>query len=85
MSIRPPTRESVRQYCIANDLFTCGCNRQYEAMFNMCDMQRPIHDIATVIWICSDEESTGKTADIIELDLLHLAEHLWGGDSDAEG
>lgn len=81
MAVRPPTREAVHRYCIANNLFTSGGNRQYEAMFGMCDRQMPIHDIATVIWICSNEEATGKTADIIELDLLHIAEHLGGDDN----
>ena len=64
--MKNPSRESVRRYCIANELFTSGTNAQYEAMFGMCDRQMPIHDIATVIWICS---CTDKHADEIENDL----------------
>jgi len=64
-----PTRESVRQYCISNDLFKSGSNDQYEKMLNMLDLQRPLSNIATVIWICSD---TDKHADEIENDLRQL-------------
>ena len=67
--MKNPSREEVRRYCIANGLFTSGTNAQYEAMFGMLDRQMPIHDIATVIWICS---STDKHADEIENDLRAL-------------
>lgn len=64
--MKNPSREAVRLYCIASGLFTCGTNSQYEKMFNMLDMQQPIANVATVIWICSD---TDKHADDIEKDL----------------
>lgn len=67
--MKNPSREAVRRYCIANGLFTAGTNAQYEAMFGMLDRQMPIHDIATVIWICS---STDKHAADIENDLRAL-------------
>lgn len=67
--MKNPSREEVRRYCIANGLFTSGTNAQYEAMFGMLDRQMPIHDIATVIWVCS---STDKHADEIEKELQAL-------------
>lgn len=64
------TREEVKRYCIVNNLFTCGCNNQYEKMLNLVDMQYPLHDIATIIWCCSE---TDKHADEIENDLRQIA------------
>jgi len=69
---RNPPREDVRRYCIANDLFKGGTNDQYERMFDMLDRQMPIHDIATVIWVCSPD--TDKHAAEIERDLIAIAE-----------
>ena len=61
-----PTREAVRQYCVSNGLCTAGSVDQYEKMLAMVDLGRPVANIATVIWICSD---TDKHADEIEQDL----------------
>ena len=68
--IKNPSREAVRRYCIANELFTGGTNDQYERMFDMLDRQMPIHDIATVIWVCSPD--AGKHAAEIESDLRNM-------------
>lgn len=65
-----PSREAVRRYCIVNELFTGGTNDQYERMFDMLDRQMPIHDIATVIWVCSPD--AGKHAAEIESDLRNM-------------
>ena len=63
--------EAVRSYCIINNLFTCGTNTQYERMFDLLKNWFPLHDIATIIWVCSD---TDKHAADIEADLIALAE-----------
>lgn len=68
--MKNPTREAVRRYCVANDLFTVGGNEQYSKMLDALETQLPLHDIATIIWICSD---TDKHADEIENDLRQLA------------
>ena len=65
-----PSREAVRRYCIVHNLFTGGTNDQYERMFDMLDRQMPIHDIATVIWVCSPD--AGKHAAEIESDLRNM-------------
>ena len=67
--MKNPSREAVRQYCIANDLFTDGSVSQYERMFDMLDLQKPIANIATAIWLCS---VTDKHAEDIENDLRAL-------------
>lgn len=68
--MKNPPREAVRRYCVANDLFTNGSTQQYEKMLDMLDTQKPLSNIATVIWICSD---TDKHADEIENDLRQIA------------
>ena len=68
-TVKNPSRDAVRKYCIVNDLFTCGNSTQYEKMFDLLDMQYPIHDIATIIWACSETE---KHADEIENELRQL-------------
>ena len=44
----------VYRLCNVNDWFTCGTVSQYNKMFDMVRENRPIHDIALVIWFCSD-------------------------------
>ena len=47
-------------------LFTRGDSEQYSRMFDKLREGFPLHDIATIIWVCSD---TAKHADEIENDL----------------
>ena len=54
----------VRNMCIRENLFTCGTNEQYSAMFEMVDnlpkdceiTTQSLYDIACVIAECSDSE-----------------------------
>lgn len=48
--------EELRSLCIKNNWFTCGSNRQYEKLFYANEMGCPIEEIATIIWLCSDED-----------------------------
>lgn len=50
------TRENLRSLCIAHNWFTCGTCEQYEKMFYANENACPIEEIATIIWLCSDEE-----------------------------
>ena len=68
---------SVRRYCADNRLFTCGSNEQYNRMLELVKNGFPLHDIATMIWICSE---TDKTAADIDEDLKRLA--VAGGEAD---
>lgn len=49
------TNEALRELCIKNGWFTCGTNRQYEKLFYANTHGCPLEEIATIIWICSDD------------------------------
>lgn len=46
----------LRSLCIEKDYFTCGSNRQYDKLFYANEMGAPIEEIATIIWLCSDDD-----------------------------
>ena len=50
----------LRELCIENNWFTCGTIDQYEKLFELNREGIAITEIATIIWICSDEEHTRK-------------------------
>ena len=50
------TPDALRSLCIRKGWFTCGSNEQYEKLFYMNESLAPIEEIATVIWLCSDEK-----------------------------
>lgn len=57
--------EELRNLCIQNDWFTRGTNRQYDKLFYANENGCPIEEIATIIWLCSDEEC--RRADVLEI------------------
>ena len=64
------TSQKVIDYCIKNNLFTHGDNMQHKRVQELAEKGFPLHDIATMIWICSD---TDKHATEIEHDLVELS------------
>jgi hypothetical protein len=48
------TVSEVRSLCIKNDWFTCGSNSQYERMFKKVRDGADVEEVATIIWICSE-------------------------------
>ena len=48
------TRENLRGLCIKHDWFTCGTCEQYEKLFYANEHGATIEEIATIIWVCSD-------------------------------
>ncbi len=50
------TTENLRNLCINHNWFTCGTNEQYEKLFYANENGCPIEQIATIIWLCSDDE-----------------------------
>ena len=64
------TAQKVIDYCIDNKLFTHGDNGQYRRVLELAGNGFPLHDIATMIWICSE---TDKHATEIEHDLVELS------------
>ena len=59
------TPDELRRLCIRKDWFTCGSNRQYEKLFKANEELAPIEEIATIIWLCSDDEAHSRR-DILE-------------------
>lgn len=59
------TPEELRMLCIKNDWFTCGTNRQYDKLFYANAMGCPLEEIATIIWLCSDEEC--RRMDVVDI------------------
>jgi len=47
----------VYRLCNKQRYFTHGDNSQYDKMFDMVSEGNPLHDIALVIWICSENVS----------------------------
>lgn len=48
--------EDLRALCIKKNWFTCGTNEQYAKLFRANIYGAPIEEIATIIWLCSDDE-----------------------------
>ena len=48
--------EMLRELCITHKWFTCGSNEQYNKLFYANENGCPIEEIATIIWLCSDDE-----------------------------
>lgn len=52
----------LRNFCIENNYFTCGSNDQYSKLFEMAEAGSSVHDLAVVIYVCSDHD----TLEVIE-------------------
>ena len=50
------TVDQVYALCNEHQWFTCGSNNQYEKLFIMINEKAPIEEVATVIWLCSDDD-----------------------------
>lgn len=61
------SNDALRRLCIKNNWFTNGTNSQYEKLFEMNNQLAPIEQIATVIWLCSDLETTCRRDIICDL------------------
>lgn len=59
------TPVNLQSLCIRKDWFTCGTNRQYDKLFQANEENAPIEEIATIIWLCSDDEEHCRR-DILE-------------------
>lgn len=65
------TPDELRSLCIRKDYFTCGSNRQYDKLFQANEELAPIEEIATIIWICSDDEIHCRRDILEELKAVH--------------
>ena len=48
--------DKLRSLCIKNNWFTCGSINQYNKLFYANENGCPLEEIATIIWLCSDEK-----------------------------
>lgn len=48
---------TVHRLCNANGWFDGGSQNQYDRMLNMVHDGAPVHDIAIMIWMCSEDVS----------------------------
>ena len=71
--------ETLRQACIDNGWFTQGTNNQYEKLFYANSHGCPIKEIATIIWLCSDEGAWCRR-DILDTLQDLRSEHLDSAD-----
>lgn len=49
------TPGELRSLCIRRNWFTQGSNSQYEKFFYANEEGCPLEEIATIIWLCSDD------------------------------
>ena len=54
--VKYPTVDQVYALCNEHQWFTCGSNNQYDKLFVMIEEKAPIEEVATVIWLCSDDK-----------------------------
>lgn len=63
------TAADIYCLCASNNWFTCGDNEQYRKVLDAADGGMNPHDIAVIIWTCSDniplEDIKGKINDYL--------------------
>ena len=67
------TTEDLRSLCIKHNWFTSGSISQYEKLFYANENGCPIEEIATIIWICSDEDC--RRLDVLDILIEAFREH----------
>lgn len=67
------TTEDLRSLCIKHNWFTCGTCEQYEKLFYANEHGCPIEEIATIIWLCSDEDC--RRLDVLDILVEAFKEH----------
>lgn len=68
------TTWELRELCIENNWFTCGSIGQYEKLFYANEHGCPIEEIATIIWLCSDEDC--RRMDVLNILVEKHKEHV---------
>lgn len=51
------TPDELRSLCIRKDWFSCGSTEQYNKLFYANENGGTLEEIATIIWVCSDDVS----------------------------
>lgn len=63
----------VYELCKKHHWFTKGTAEQYNKMFRMIEEKAPIEELATVIWLCTDEKMWCRRDIFIELQKVSKA------------
>lgn len=58
---------NVNELCNKYRWFTQGTTEQYNKMFRMVEEKAPIEEVATVIWLCTDEDKWCRRDILAEL------------------
>lgn len=56
MNYTVTTPYKLHKICVDNAWFTCGTKEQYHKLVYGNENGCPIEEIATIIWLCSDDE-----------------------------
>lgn len=76
------TRYTVREACIRNDLYTCGCNEEYEHMLDWVDRLYPntenIHYIAENIFRNSKDQTVSNIMFILANEAVNTCYEIEG-------
>lgn len=51
---------TLYRLCNEKKYFTCGTNEQYEKLFELNTLNTSTIELATIIWICSEENISRK-------------------------
>jgi len=59
--------EKIRQFCIQNKYFKAGTSSQYEKLFELANEGASKHDLALIIYVCSDNDSLETIENKLEM------------------
>jgi hypothetical protein len=71
------TTDNLRMLCIRNNWFEEGTNTQYDKMFRANESGASIEEIATIIWLCSDEEQWARRDILAKLEEARKNYEQW--------
>lgn len=71
---------TLQEACITLGWFTQGSSHQFDKLFYANEHGCPIEEIATIIWLCSDEEVWCRRdilAELRDLKKAHEEQKVW--------
>ena len=68
------TTQAMHTICNKYNWFTAGDNEQYSKLFEMTRGGAEIHELALIIWICSEDKTIREIEYTLQQEALALAE-----------
>ncbi len=68
------TAQAMYHICNKYSWFTAGDNEQYSKLFEMTKGGAGIHELALIIWICSEDKTIREIEYTLQQEALALAE-----------